>query len=107
VSKGIAQEVRQIVERVAHELLEVVVVERVELHEFAFVRVDHEPFAGEQLGVADDLLEVRLRLGIPPPREPHRYEGNAAHQRGGHDHSERDVLQCPHDADRAESLADD
>ncbi len=48
VGEGVAQQVGQVVEGVAHELLEVLVVERVELEELAFVGVHGQPFAGER-----------------------------------------------------------
>ena len=103
----VAQQVGQVVERVAHELLEVLVVERVELHELAFVGVDREPFARERLGVADDLFELALGLRVAPAGEAHRDERRRAHQHGRDDHAERDVLERAHRADRAEALADD
>ena len=103
----VAQQVGEVVERVADELLEVLVVERVELHELAFVGRHREAFAGEVLGVADDLFELALGLGVAPAGHAHRHERDAAHQRRRHDHAERDVLERPHDADRAEALADD
>ena len=45
MQQRVAQQIGQVVERVAHELLEVVVVERVELHELALVGLDREPVA--------------------------------------------------------------
>ena len=97
----------QVVERVAHELLEVLVVERIELHELVFVGIHREPFARELLGVAHDLFELLLGLRVAPAGHAHRHERHAAHQRRDDDHAERDVLERVHRPDRAEALADD
>src|SRR5438045_3392229 len=56
VRERVAQQVGQVVERVAHELFEVRVIERVELHAVAFVGVQREPFSRDRLGVAHDPL---------------------------------------------------
>src|SRR4029077_7213610 len=64
VRERVPQQVGEIVERVADELFEIVVVERVELEEAAFVGVVGEPFTGELLRVSDDLLELALGLGV-------------------------------------------
>ena len=77
VLERVAQQVGQIVERVAHELLEVLVVERVELEELAFVGRHGEPFARQQLGVAHDLVELRLGLRVAPAGHAHRDERHA------------------------------
>src|ERR1700677_4992684 len=107
VCKRVAQQVGQVVERVADELLEVAVVERIELHEVAFVGIDGQSFAGQALGVADDFFELALGLRVVPAGHVHGDERHAAHQRGGDDHPQRDVLECPDGADRAEALPDD
>src|SRR4051812_13008350 len=60
VLEGVAQQVGQVVERVAHELLEVLVVERVELEELALAGLGGQPLAGQALGAADEALEVGL-----------------------------------------------
>ena len=106
VRQCVSQQVGQVVERVADELLEVLVIERVEVHEVGFVGVDREAFAGELLGVAHDLFELALRLRVAPAGHAHGDERHAAHQHRGDDHAERDVLQRPHGADRAEALPD-
>ena len=69
--------------------------------------VDREPFAGELLGVADDLFELALGLGVAPAGQAHGDERDAAHQRRRDDHAEREVLERAHRADRAEALPDD
>jgi hypothetical protein len=54
-----------------------------------------------------DLFELGVGLGIAPAGHPHGDERHAAHQHGGDDHPERDVLERAHHSDRAEALADD
>src|SRR5947209_9346520 len=103
----VAQEVGKVVERVAHELFEVVVVERVELEEVAFVGVVCEPFARELLGVADDLLELALGLGVAPAGEAHGDEGDERGERGGDDDAERYVLERADGTDGREAVGDD
>ena len=61
-STSVAQQVGQLVERVAHELLEVVVVVGVEVEELGLVGLGGDALAGQALGAQDDLLEVLLGL---------------------------------------------
>ena len=68
VRERVAQQVGKVVQRLAHQLLEVGVVERVELEELAFVRLDREALAREALGMPDDLFELGLGLGVAPAR---------------------------------------
>jgi hypothetical protein len=53
------------------------------------------------------IFELHLGLRVTPARHVHGDERRAAHQDRRDDHAERDVLECPHGADRAEALADD
>src|SRR5665213_2716134 len=76
-----AQQVGQIIQRVAHQLFEVGVVERVQLHELAFFGRHRQAVASQRLGVAHDLFELRLRLGVAPLGQTHGHERNATHQR--------------------------
>ena len=62
----VAQQVGQVVEGVAHELLEVVVVVGVEVEELGLRRLRRDPLARQALGAQDDLLEVLLGLGLAP-----------------------------------------
>src|ERR1035438_844818 len=48
MGQRVAQQVRQIVERISDELLEVVVVERIELHELAFLRSEERRVGKER-----------------------------------------------------------
>ena len=67
MGERVAQQIGKVVERVAHELLEVVVVERIELHELAFFGIDGEPFPRELLGVAHELIELLSDSGSRQP----------------------------------------
>ena len=66
----------------------------------AFFGRHRQAFAGEPLGVADDLFELALGLRIAPAGQAHRDERHAAHQDRRHDHAQCDVLERPHDPDR-------
>ena len=66
----LVQQVRQVVERVAHELLEVDRVVRVELQELALVGLGGEVLAREPLGADHELLELGLALGVLVVRHP-------------------------------------
>ena len=106
-ASALLEQVRQIVQRVADELLEVVIVERIQLHELAFLRGRRQSLARQPLGAADDLFELRLGLGIAPARHAHRHERHAAHEGRRDDHPQRDVLERSYHADRTEALPDD
>ena len=95
VQRG-AQDVRQIVERVAHELLEVLRVVRVQLQELALLRFGREVVAREALGAAHDQLEVLLVGGVAVVAEARRDEGD--HHRDEAEAGDRDgdPLQQPH-----------
>src|SRR3954447_13849129 len=58
------QDVRQIVQRLAHERLEVLAVVRVQLEELLLAGLDSEVLARELLGPHDQALEVGLVLGL-------------------------------------------
>ena len=96
VLEGVAQQVGQLVERVAHELLEVVVVERVERHEVQLGGLGGDAVAGQALRAAHEALELRLVGGLAPV-------GHAAHHQrhdgAEHDRAEgedRNAFQQPH-----------
>jgi hypothetical protein len=101
------QQVRQVIERVAYQLLEIVVVERIERHEVVFVRVDGQAFAGELLGVAYQLFELQLGLGVAPAGHPHRDQRHGTGEGRDDYHPHGDLLERSHPADRAEALRDD
>ena len=60
MGKSAAQQVRKVVEGVAHELFEVAVVERIELHELRFFWLNRESFARQLLRMTNQLFEVVL-----------------------------------------------
>ena len=66
------QQVGEVVERLAHELLEVGRVARVELHELALVGLGGEVLAREPLAAADELLELLLVGGVGVVGQPAR-----------------------------------
>ena len=82
------------------------VVERVELHELRFVWIHGQPLPRQLLGVAHDLFELPLGLGVAPAGQAHGHEGHGAHQHGGDEHSQRDLLERPNRSNRAEALAE-
>src|SRR5690349_6189182 len=79
----VAQQVWEVVERVAHELLEVVVVVGVEIHERGLLGLRRHAFAGQALGAQDDLLEVLLGLGLAPVGHAQADGDGAAEDDGG------------------------
>src|SRR3954462_14017667 len=87
----VAQQVGELVERVAHELLEVVVVVGVEVEELRLLGLGGDAVAREALGAQHDLLELLLGLGLAvvghaQPDHHHRAE---EHRRDGADDGER------------------
>ena len=100
VGERVAQQVGEVVEGVAHELFEVLVVERVELEELDFVGVRREPFAREPLGAQHDLVELGLGLGVAPAPQAHRDERDARRAAAPTTIPDRDVLERAHGADR-------
>src|SRR4051812_3943550 len=85
-----AEQVGQLVQRVADELLEVVVVVGVEVEELGLVGLGGGPLAREALGAQDDLLELLLGLGLAVVGHPQSDRDHRAEERGGHrpDHGE-------------------
>src|SRR5215211_5371733 len=76
------QQVRQVVERLAHELLEVVRVARVERHELVLVGVGREVVARELLRALDEPLELLLVGGVGVVGQP---AGDEVHDDPDHD----------------------
>jgi hypothetical protein len=80
----LAQQVGQVIEGVAHELLEVVVVVGVEVEELGLLGLGRDPLAGQALGAQHDLLEVLLGLGLAPAGHAQADRDRAAEEDGGH-----------------------
>src|SRR4051794_31152036 len=107
VLERVAQQVGQVVEGIAHELLEVLVVERVELEEVDLVGIGGDAVAGQALGAAHDLLELGLGLRVAPVGQA---RGDEHHEqpeaRRGDDGDPRGLEQAQRERG-AEALADD
>jgi hypothetical protein len=89
------QEVGQLVERLADELLEVGVLVGVELGELHLVRLGGGALAGETLRPLDDALEVLLALRVLPAGHPHADRAHRAAHAEDEQHQERGALDEP------------
>ena len=92
------QEVGELVEGVAHELLEVLVGVGVEVQELDLVGLGRGALAREALRALHHPLEVLLGLGLLPARQAQPDEGHEPEQRGRGHHDDREGL---HEADDA------
>jgi hypothetical protein len=102
-----AQQVGEVVERVAHELLEVVVVVGVEVEELGLFRLGRRPLAGQPLRASHDELEVLLgrRLAVVGEPQPDRDRATEHHCRDEAHDGER--LEDAERAAGAEAVHDD
>src|SRR3954469_12623821 len=102
----VAQQVGEIVERVAHELLEVVVVVGVEIQELGLLGLRRHALAGQALGPQDDLLEVLLGLRLAPAGHAQADGDGAAEDDGGDGGNDRQPLDRLDGRIDAEALED-
>src|SRR3954471_2206406 len=98
------QQVREVVQRLAHERLEIVGVVRVELEELALVRLGRQVLARELLRTDDQALELRLVLGVAIVGHLRHREAEAEADDADAEHDQPRDLELAHRPRRRQAL---